>query len=86
MTRLCILTPHPDYEENWRPSAEAFRALFGDDLDFRPWTDAGDLSAHALVLPLLVWFVNPNFLRRSDLIVGENVDLSQFMDRIEQVT
>jgi hypothetical protein len=55
MTRLCILTPHPDYEENWRPSAEAFRALFGDDLDFRPWTDAGDLSAHALVLPLLVW-------------------------------
>ena len=36
-----------------------------------------------VVLPLLVWFVNPNFLRRTDLLVGENVDLSQFMDKVE---
>ncbi len=55
MTRLCILTPHPDYEENWQPSAKAYRALFGDRVDFRPWTDAGDLSVYALVLPLLAW-------------------------------
>lgn len=55
MTRLCILTPHPDYEENWHPSAEAYRALFGDRIDFRSWTDAGDLSGFALVLPLLAW-------------------------------
>ena len=36
-----------------------------------------------VVLPLLVWFVNPNFMRRTDLLVGENVDLSQFMDKVE---
>jgi len=31
-----------------------------------------------VVLPLIVWFLNPGFLRRTDLAVGENVDLSQF--------
>jgi len=36
-----------------------------------------------VVLPLLVWFVNPNFMRRTDLMVGENVDLSQFMDKVD---
>ena len=36
-----------------------------------------------VVLPLLVWFVNPNFMRRADLLVGENIDLSQFMDKVE---
>ena len=39
-----------------------------------------------VVLPLLVWFVNPNFMRRTDLLVGENVDLSQFMDKVEVVS
>ncbi|MSR15897.1 MAG: RND transporter [Gammaproteobacteria bacterium] len=31
-----------------------------------------------VVLPLTVWFVKPKFLDRNDLLVGENVDLSQF--------
>jgi uncharacterized protein len=31
-----------------------------------------------VVLPLMVWFVRPKFLDRDDLMVGENVDLSQF--------
>jgi predicted RND superfamily exporter protein len=31
-----------------------------------------------VVLPLVVWFVKPRFLSRDDLIVGEQVDLSQF--------
>jgi uncharacterized protein len=31
------------------------------------------------VLPLAVWYVNPGFLRRTDLAVGENVDLSLFV-------
>ena len=53
MKDICILTPHPDYEENWHPYADQFRALFGDQLQFRPWTDAGDLSEFPLVLPLL---------------------------------
>lgn len=31
-----------------------------------------------VVLPLVVWFVKPKFLARDDMIVGEQVDLSQF--------
>ncbi|SEP89414.1 hypothetical protein SAMN04488038_102127 [Solimonas aquatica] len=31
-----------------------------------------------VVLPLLVWLVKPKFATRTDLIVGEGVDLSQF--------
>jgi len=55
MKEICILTPHPDYEENWHPYADQYRALFGDQLEFRPWTDAGDLTGFSLVLPLLAW-------------------------------
>jgi hypothetical protein len=55
MKDICILTPHPDYEENWQPAADQFRALFGDQLQFRAWTDAGDLTGFPLVLPLLAW-------------------------------
>jgi predicted exporter len=32
-----------------------------------------------VVLPLLVWFIKPGFATRTDLAVGESVDLSQFM-------
>jgi predicted RND superfamily exporter protein len=31
-----------------------------------------------VVLPLLVWIIKPAFAGREDLIVGENIDLSQF--------
>ncbi|MSR14091.1 MAG: RND transporter [Gammaproteobacteria bacterium] len=31
-----------------------------------------------VALPLMVWYVKPKFLDRDDLMVGENVDLSQF--------
>ncbi len=63
MTDICILTPHPDYEENWQPYAEQYRALFGTELTFRPWTDAGDLTGFDLVLPLLAW----GYQRRAEL-------------------
>lgn len=32
-----------------------------------------------VVLPLLVWFVKPKFASRTDLAVGESIDLTQFM-------
>lgn len=32
-----------------------------------------------VVLPTLVWFIRPSFLAREDLIVGENVDIAQFL-------
>lgn len=55
MSELCILTPHPRYEEEWGPSADSYRALFGNRLSFRPWTDPGDLAGFRLVSPLLAW-------------------------------
>ena len=36
-----------------------------------------------ILLPLVVYFLNPGFLRRTDLAVGENIDLSQFMSSNE---
>ncbi|MGQ0530493.1 MAG: MMPL family transporter [Panacagrimonas sp.] len=38
-----------------------------------------------IVLPLVVWFFKPGFLKRTDLAVGEYVDLNQFMDDPEPV-
>lgn len=38
-----------------------------------------------VVVPLLVWFIKPKFLAREDLIVGENVDLSQYITHGELV-
>jgi uncharacterized protein len=34
-----------------------------------------------VVLPLAIYFVNTGFLRRTDLAVGENIDLNQFMNQ-----
>lgn len=36
-----------------------------------------------LVLPLLVWWVKPNFAKRRDLLVGEGIDLSLFTDEAQ---
>ena len=33
-----------------------------------------------VVLPLLVWLIKPKFAAREDLMVGESVDLSLFVD------
>ncbi len=55
MTCLCILTPDPDYNEDWSEPAGHYRALLGDGISFRSWTDAGDLGGFDLVLPLLAW-------------------------------
>ena len=56
--RLAFLTPAPDYPEpcDWAfdVEAETVRAQ-GVEVDAVPWTEAGDLSAYDLVLPLVVW-------------------------------
>ena len=36
-----------------------------------------------IVLPLLVWFFEPRFLKRSDLLLGENIDLAQFAAKVD---
>ncbi|MBK6708325.1 MAG: hypothetical protein IPG54_12925 [Sphingomonadales bacterium] len=55
MPQIAILTPAPDYWENWSLPRAHYERLFGPDLAFRPWTDPGDLSGFDLVLPLLSW-------------------------------
>ncbi len=55
MNRLCILTPDADYYEDWGTPGAHYRALFGDALSFRSWTDTGDLTGFDLVMPLLAW-------------------------------
>lgn len=52
---ILILTPSPGYYENWHEPAAQYRALFGEDLALRPWTEPGDMSGFDLILPLLAW-------------------------------
>ena len=58
MPKLAILTPAPDYDEAWSVPMADYRRLLGDDITFREWTNPGDLSGFALVLPLLAWGYN----------------------------
>ncbi len=55
MTSLCILTPDPDYEEDWRSDASRIKALLGDQVHFESWTQPVELKPYQLVMPLLVW-------------------------------
>ncbi len=55
MPEICILTPDPDYEENWHPVADLYRTLLDQDCAFRTWNDAGDLSGYDVILPLIAW-------------------------------
>jgi glutathione synthase/RimK-type ligase-like ATP-grasp enzyme len=52
---ICILTPAPDYYEDWSWPREDYLRLFGGGLTFRSWTDPGDLTGFDLILPLLAW-------------------------------
>jgi glutathione synthase/RimK-type ligase-like ATP-grasp enzyme len=52
MTKIAILTPAPDYWENWSLPKAHYQRLLGPDLAFRSWTDPGDLSGFDLILPL----------------------------------
>ena len=52
---ICILTPAPDYWEDWSLPKAHYERLLGPDLSFRSWTDTGDLSGFSLILPLLTW-------------------------------
>lgn len=52
---ICILTPAPDYWENWSLPKAHYERLLGPELAFRPWTEPGELSGFDLILPLLTW-------------------------------
>ena len=36
-----------------------------------------------IVLPLLVWFIEPKFMKRTDLMLGENIDLARFAAKVD---
>jgi glutathione synthase/RimK-type ligase-like ATP-grasp enzyme len=55
MSKIAILTPAPDYWENWSLPKAHYERLLGPSLTFRLWTDPGDLSGFEIVLPLLTW-------------------------------
>ncbi len=55
MPKICILSPDPGYHENWSVPQADYRRLLGDDIAFRSWTEAGELSGFDLILPLLAW-------------------------------
>ena len=55
MPKIAILTPAPDYWENWSLPKAHYERLLGPDLTFHPWNEPGDLSGHDLILPLLAW-------------------------------
>lgn len=53
--RLAILSPVPDYEEDWSHIKADYMRLLGQDAYFIDWTTAGDLGDFDLVTPLLAW-------------------------------
>ena len=53
--KIVILTPAPNYYEDWSVPAADYRRLLGKDITFREWTDPGDLSDFGLILPLIAW-------------------------------
>jgi hypothetical protein len=52
---IAILRPADGYYVGWEAPAEEYSRLFGDALEFRIWSDPGDLSGFDLILPLLAW-------------------------------
>ena len=73
--RLAFLVPDPDYPEEWDwafdVEADALRKR-GVSVDAVPWTQADDLSAYDLVLPLVVWGYHLQY-----------EDWRRFLDRVE---
>jgi hypothetical protein len=55
MPKIAILTPAPDYWENWSLPKAHYERLLGPDLAFRPWTDPATFPALILSCPLLTW-------------------------------
>jgi len=59
--RVAFLVPAPHYPEAWDwafAGEAAALAAAGLEVETRPWTEAGDLSAFDMILPLLVWGYN----------------------------
>jgi glutathione synthase/RimK-type ligase-like ATP-grasp enzyme len=53
--RIAILSPVPEYEEDWSHIRADYARLFGEETAFIDWTKADDLAGFDLVTPLLAW-------------------------------
>ncbi|HEV7232596.1 MAG TPA: hypothetical protein VGN36_00025 [Sphingorhabdus sp.] len=53
--RIAILSPVPEYEEDWSHIRADYVRLFGEDTAFVDWTKAEGLADYDLVTPLLAW-------------------------------
>ena len=79
MPKIIILTPSPDYDENWSVPAADYRRLLGNDIAFREWTKPGDLSGFDLILPLIAWGYNrdcPAWFALLDRLEAENLPVA----------
>ena len=55
LSKICILVPAADYEEDWSKIKADYLRLLGSDIIFRDWTNPSDLSGFTLILPLIAW-------------------------------
>lgn len=53
--RIAILSPVPEYEEDWSYIRADYVRLFGQETDFIDWTQAQALNGYDLITPLLAW-------------------------------
>lgn len=63
MSSICILTPTHAYEERWSPLRAQYLDLLGAETSFRDWTNPGDLSSFAIILPLIAWGYSRDYVR-----------------------
>ena len=77
--RIAILSPTPEYEENWSHIKADYTRLLGDSASFIDWTKANDFSAFDLVTPLLAWGYPrdcPRWFALLDRLEAENIRVS----------
>ena len=53
-------------------------ALVAVQVTFQQWPMVINMVMALIVLPLLIWFVRPKFVARTDLLVTEEMDLSDY--------
>jgi glutathione synthase/RimK-type ligase-like ATP-grasp enzyme len=52
---IAILSPAPDYWEDWSAPQADYGRLLGDDVAFNSWVNPGELTCFDLILPLIAW-------------------------------
>src|SRR3954453_6766481 len=75
--RIAVLVPDPDYPEPWRWAYDVEAGaleIAGATVEPVVWTNAGELSAFDLVLPLVVWGYHLDYARWLALLARAEVE------------